>query len=467
MFDLQRFTAHIALKDEEGRFVTYGDITDMAELLVQRIGSRNLVLFLSDNSIGALYMYCALMQSGNVVQIVSDDLGEGTINGYREVFRPDYICRVEALIEPSARVTDSVYGYALERGGTTHSAGMHPRLALLLPTSGSTGECKFVRISDENIRANTDSIIRYLQLTKNERPVLALPIAYAFGLSVLHSHIAVGATVLVPASKFYQPSFWEFFDREGGTSFSGVPYSYEVLNKMGFFDLHLPSLRTMTQAGGRLSDELQRKCRLYAEENNAKFIVMYGQTEATARMTYLPFEAACTKKKIGSIGIPIPDTHISLEDEDSKPVTKPNQCGEIVFYGENVSLGYAVARKDLMNGDENHGVLHTGDLAYMDEDGYLFIQGRKSRFIKIVGKRISLDEVERILSGRYKETESAVTGEDDALVVYTTGEKISEMKQYLCEKLGLHRKYLQVYSITQIPRNKAGKIRYHQLSKSH
>lgn len=464
LFDLQKYRANTALLAETGRKVTYGEITETAGLLMQTIGSRNLVLLLSDNTIGALYMYVALMQSGNVVQLVPDDLGEGILSSYRNTFRPHYICGPAAFLNSSARVTDSVCGYSLERCDSTQAVQIYSELALLLPTSGSTGECKFVRLSYGNIRANTDSIIQYLQLQESERPILGLPISYAFGLSILHSHIAVGATILVPDSKFYQPVFWDFFRREQGTSFSGVPYSYEVLHKMRFFDLPLPSLRTLTQAGGRLSDELQHKYHSYAREHNKKFIIMYGQTEATARMTYLPFDAAGADEKIGSIGVPIPDTRISLTDESGKLITKPNQIGEIVFYGKNVSLGYAMTRGDLAKGDDNQGVLYTGDLACMDEDGYLYIKGRKSRFIKIVGKRVSLDEVEKILAGRYAGVESAVTGKDDSLIVHTTGDTTDDMKRYLCRILGIHRKFLQVHTIARIPRNRAGKIRYQLLS---
>jgi acyl-coenzyme A synthetase/AMP-(fatty) acid ligase len=235
-----------------------------------------------------------------------------------------------------------------------------------------------------------------------------------------------------------------------------------MLEKLRFFRMDLPTLRTMTQAGGKLSPELHKKFAEYAGENGKKFIVMYGQTEATARMSYLPFEKSI--EKYGSMGIAIPGGEFSLIDIDGKEIDKPDIVGELVYKGANVTLGYADCGEDLIKPDERGGELVTGDMAKCDKDGYYYIVGRKKRFLKLFGSRINLDETERMLSAHFKDLECACGGEDDKMKVYITDAVYSEkVILYLTDITGIYHTAFEVVVVSNIPRNEAGKIKYSEL----
>lgn len=248
----------------------------------------------------------------------------------------------------------------------------------------------------------------------------------------------------------------------------GVPYTYELFRRLHLFDDRAQKpgeqpwyqhLRYMTQAGGRLSEPLQQKIGIWAKEHGIEFVVMYGQTEATARMSYLPADHCL--EKIGSIGIAIPGGTFHLEDVD--PTTG---VGELIYEGPNVTLGMAECRADLSKGDERQGVLHTGDLARVDEDGFYYIAGRKKRFLKIFGIRVGLDECERILQKAYAEVdcEFVCVGTDDHLQIYTTDPTCAEnAAELLADRLHISNRAVQAYYITEIPKNASGKTQYNKL----
>jgi len=286
---------------------------------------------------------------------------------------------------------------------------------------------------------------------------------YTYGLSILNSHLLVGATLLMTDKGLMQKEFWSFFKEREATSFGGVPYTYEMLDRLRFSQMELPSLRTMTQAGGKLTPELHEKFSAYAAENGKRFVVMYGQCEATARMGYLPPEKAVEKK--GSMGIAIPGGAFHLEDENGNRIITPHTTGELVYQGENVALGYAECGEDLRKGDQWHGILHTGDIAQFDEDGYYYIVGRKKRFLKIFGNRVNLDEIDRLVKGEFS-AECASTGVDDHLYLFISNPEIaSRVRVFVSTKTGLHPSAFRVIVLEKIPKNDAGKTLYKELEK--
>ena len=261
---------------------------------------------------------------------------------------------------------------------------MYEELGLLLTTSGSTGSPKLVRQSYTNIQENAKSIAEYLKIDETERPITTLPMNYTYGLSIINSHILKGAAILVTQHTLMEREFWKFFRESEATSFGGVPYTYEILKKLRFFNMELPSLRYMTQAGGKLSPQLHKEFAEYAESHQKQFIVMYGQCEATARMAYLPAEKAL--EKYGSMGIAIPGGRLELIDVNGKFIEKPDEVGELVYYGPNVTLGYAQEAGDLKKADERNGRLETGDMAKRDNDGFYYIVGRKKEIFENIRK---------------------------------------------------------------------------------
>ena len=345
--------AGTAVVTDDGRGVSYAELKRMTDEWAAKVPPRSLVFLLVGNNLDSLVAYVACLNHGIVPLMLDARIDTALLQRFLDIYNPDYIWR-------------PVNGtYTLENRSPkpeTQIPKLHPDLALLLTTSGSTGSPKLVRQSYANICANTASIVEYLKLDATERPITTLPMNYTYGLSIINTHLAAGATILLTDKTLMQREFWNFFTAQQATSFGGVPYTYEMLDKLMFFRRKLPSLRTMTQAGGKILPELHRKFAEYAAREGKNFVVMYGQCEATARMSYLPPELALDK--VGSMGIAIPGGRFELVD------------GELVYYGDNVTLGYAECAGDLAKGDERHGRLETGDMARVDEDGFYYIVGR-------------------------------------------------------------------------------------------
>ena len=301
----------------------------------------------------------------------------------------------------------------------------------------------------------------FFKLDASERPILDSPISNTYGLSILSSHIYAGSTVLLTSGSVLSKEYWELFKSNGATSISGVPYTYDLLKKLRFFKMNLPTLRTLSQGGGRLSDELFREFAQYAEDTGKHFIATYGQSESTARMAGLPPEYAT--KKCGSIGQAIPGGKITLIDENNKLITNIDEPGEIVYEGPNVTMGYALNGSDLLKGDERKGILYTGDIAKMDADGCLYIVGRKSRFLKLYGTRVSLDESERLIQSKF-DIDCACVGDDSKMRIFILDSNLqTEVKSYISLKTSINPVAFEIIIIDALPRNDAGKILYNKL----
>lgn len=453
--------ATVALQ-EDGMSLSYGELTSFCGEITEIIPSRTLVFSLCQNSIASLAGYVAFLSGHIVPLLLSAQLDDELLADLLETYEPNYIwLPMERKTEFSGRCVIEKYGYAL----VEYSKGqkeMAEELALLLTTSGSTGSPKLVRQSYSNIEANARSIAEYLELDETERPITMLPMNYTYGLSVINSHLLIGATILMTEASYAQRRFWDFFMKEKATSIVGVPYTYEILKKLKFFRMDLPSLRYMTQAGGKLLPELHKEFAEYAEKTGKRFYVMYGQTEATARMSYLPYQKSL--EKYGSMGIAIPGGKFHLVDVDGSDIIASHVTGELVYEGPNVTLGYAECLEDLAKGDERHGVLVTGDMAQMDKEGYYYIVGRKKRFLKIFGNRVNLDECERMIQGQFAEIECACVGVDDHMKIYVNKEADMEaVKHFIVGKTGLNAAAFEVIYIAEIPKNDSGKKQYNLL----
>ncbi|WP_233704649.1 AMP-binding protein [Helicobacter bizzozeronii] len=406
-----------------------------------------------------------MVEVGVVPIMLDNNMDFGLINQVLVDYNPEFIwlpsVSKSKFIEMGYKEVWGGFSYVLLRTADPTNVSMHNDLAILLSTSGSTGSCKMVRQSYRNIQVNTESIIQYLHIDSSQRAILILPMHYTFGLSVINTHLYSGAVILLSNKSLMQKQLWEFIQAKKATSISGVPYTYEMLKKLRFFSMDLPYLKTMTQAGGKLSQQLHQEFATFAKSNDKEFIVMYGQTEATARMGYLPADRSL--EKCGSIGIAIPNGEFSLLDSQGAVVDQNDEQGELVYRGENVALGYAYDRSSLSKGDEFGGVLYTGDIAKKDNDGYYYIVGRKSRFIKMFGRRISLDDVDCIVENKFKDMEAKSSGTDDLIYIFITQEKCKEVKELVCNVLRLPHTAIKVKYIHTLPRNGAGKILYSKL----
>ena len=442
----------IAAIDDSGRSITYGDICDFANEFAKHLPQRSLIFLLAENRIGSLLGYTAALSNRIVPLIISAATEEGIYNHLYELYQPEYLWMPESKAE-GKDIFFSAWDYCLVKTGNQPTP-MYEELSLLLPTSGSTGSPKLVRHSYRNIEANADNVRRLFKLDGTEKAMAILPMHYTMGLSVIASHLLAGATLLLSGRSLLDKGFWATLKE--ASSFTGVPYSYEILTKMRFTRMDLPNLKVVTQGGGKLTEAMWNTLAEYARDKGKQFIATYGQSECTARMAYLPAEMALDK--VCSIGIAEPGGQLSIVDDNGNETFDGEAQGEMVYRGENVTLGYATCREDLLKGDENHGVMHTGDLARRDADGCYFIIGRLKRFLKIFGLRIGLDEVERMIKEEYK-TDCYCKGNDEKLVILVTDPKLQDvLPDYIEEKTHLFHQKIDVKVVDQILRNEAGKV---------
>ena len=444
----------VAVIDDSGEQLTYGDLCDFVEVFKKQLPQRSLVFLLAENCNGSLLGYIGSLANGIVPLILSAKTEESLFTTLFNLYQPEYLWAPDAMVEKLgyAKVFEA-HGYALLKTGYPPVA-MHPDLALLLPTSGSTGSPKLVRHSLRNIEANADNVRRLFEMDGTEKAMAILPMHYTMGLSVIASHLLAGATLLLSGRSLLDKGFWTMLKE--ASSFTGVPYSYELLMKMRFTRMDLPNLQIITQGGGKLTEEMFISLAQYAHDKGKKFIATYGQSECTARMAYLPAELAL--EKTCSIGFAEPGGQLSIIDENGNETFEGEATGEMVYRGENVTLGYANSKEDLLKGDENHGVMHTGDLAHRDADGCYFIVGRLKRFLKIFGLRIGLDEVENLIKSEYG-IDCYCKGDDEKLVVLVTKpEIVGQLPAFIEEKTHLFHKNIEIRLVDAILRNEAGKV---------
>lgn len=465
IWDLGKFGQNTAMIDEFGHSVSYSELEAESGMIAGAVGKRCLVFLLCRNEIGSIAGYVGFMNGNIPPVLLNSHLQEGLLRNLLATYEPAclWMPKDQAGQFTGMEPIYEAYGYVLLKTRYGNGYPLHENLGLLLTTSGSTGSPKFVRQSYANILDNARSIAEYLELGAAERPITTLPMNYTYGLSIINSHFLVGAAMLVTEKGLMQKEFWDFFKGAGATSFGGVPYTYEMLDRLRFCRMHLPNLQTMTQAGGKLIPRLHEKFAKYAKESGKKFVVMYGQCEATARMGYLPPEKAAEKK--GSMGIAIPGGKFHLIDANGNRVTEAHTVGELVYEGKNVTLGYAECGEDLVKGDERQGILETGDMAQFDDEGYYYIVGRKKRFLKIYGNRVNLDEVERLVKMEFG-IEAASTGVDDHMYIFVTeGDKAEAVHGFVTKMTRLNQAAFKVLAIDEIPKNDSGKILYKELAR--
>ena len=471
LWDFENFGDSPALIADTGVTLTYCDLVSLSgetEAAIMRSAdwsseSKPLAMFVCRNTMGALSGYAALINSGYPMLPFSAELPSEMRRELMKVYRPGLLLLPEELHGeyPTMKEVCRIRDYVLLKTNYIERFPVNPQLGLLITTSGSTGSAKFVRQSWENLRCNAAAIAGYLRISSSDKTITALPLQYTYGLSVLHANLLKGASMVVTQSGIMDPEFWDLFEAENVTCFHGVPNTYDMLHRIELFEDDFPSLRTMSQAGGKLSRELQEYYGRYAEENGKRFIIMYGQSEATAAITWLPAED--TLRKPSSVGIVIPGGSVSLIDEAGNPVAGAHMRGELVYRGPNVAMGYAQRGEDLQLGDEWNGVLRTGDIAEFDEDGYFSITGRLKRYIKMAGHRVSLDEIDSMIMDELNILSVSV-GTDDHLTVFVTDDKEKELVMpFVPGKISAARSGFRVLTIPEFPKNEGGKILYSEL----
>lgn len=455
---------------ENDNRITYQELFDKAELIFDYIGKRCLAFLICDNHIECLAAYVGMINNHVVVAMIDKNMSGVELYKLLKLYQPEFIWMPQkyndklgndsmAVILKGYQKVHCMEKYELYKYCSCVNEFIHKDVALLMPTSGTIGSPKWVRISYNNLFDNAKVIIDYLKISQRDITITTLPMNYSYGLSIINSHILAGACVVMSKRNVLDRKFWESVKKNKVKSFGGIPYIYELLHKINFYQMDLPDLTYVTQAGGRLPVNLQKKFGEYAIKTGKKFIIMYGQTEATARISYLPYQDCVTK--LGSIGKAIPNGIIDIIDENNHKIAKPGINGEIVYRGNNVAMGYAYTRADLNKNDEWKGILKTGDIGRYDEDGYVYITGRKSRFMKLYGMRICLDEVESVIEQKFNTIHCICTEKNEKLNVSVTDISYSEIiKEFLLKEFKINKNVVRIEYIDEIARNDSGKVNY-------
>lgn len=444
----------IALAEGQ-RQCTYAELARLADQLADCLPTgRGMGILAMPNTIEAVALYLgALRTERQVPVLIQPDTDPILLERLIDDYAPEWLAfEGEAPGNYVLQCQVGRLGLYL-RTDKPVTAQPHPDLALLLSTSGSTGSSKLVRLSAKGLASNARAIVSYLRLTSDDRAITTLPLAYSFGMSILNSHLACGGSVVLSDHSLMTREFWDTARGWKITSLSGVPATYEMLRRMGLARMQIPSLRMLTQAGGRLRDELVRHFAESSRDHGLEFFVMYGQTEASPRISYVPPDRLLDK--VGSIGVAIPGGTLWVDPANA----------ELVYEGPNVMLGYATTREELARPDDQHGVLRTGDLARVDEAGFHYITGRAKRFLKISGNRVNLDEVEAMLSSALGR-QLACAGNDDDLVVFGHGEEaldVEQVRHLFQERYKLFGRLVRTIHLDALPLLPSGKIDYQKL----
>lgn len=439
--DLAERGAAPCLVTGAGAVVTYADLAARAEGFARRLGPRRKLVALE--AVACVEAVAALLGAwgaGHAVALLPAG-DAAAMERFRRDFAPEAV-----FARAGGR-----WRLALDGRG---AGVLHPDLALVLLTSGSTGHGKAVRLSAAAVAANAAQIAEVLEIAPQDRAALVLPLQYAFGLSVLTSHLMAGASVWLAEGGIMAPGFLGRCEALGVTNIQTVPMGYDLLEKAGFFGAALPGLRFLAVAGGGLAPAVQRRFAAEMAARGGRFHAMYGQTEAVARIACLP--AGMAVERAGCIGVAVPGGVLALRDEVAGE-------GELEYRGPNVMMGYASARSDLALGS-TVSALRTGDVARREADGVYRIVGRKRRMSKIAGVRIGHDAVEAALAERG--LRAAVFGGDQGLrVAYEGARDAAEVADMAAEIAGVLRRYVDAFAVEALPRLASGKVDYGALAR--
>ncbi len=396
-------------------------VMKLTQWIKTEVGHGEKIVLISPNSSFFIISYLAIMKSGNVVvplnpAIEKDGLdyvveqGEVKFGFISQVvvrrLQPDIECVIDENKLTQIEDELSCVNWHIENGFDENA------LAQIIYTSGSTALPKGVMLSHKNIKVNTNAIIEYLELTELDIMEVVLPFFYCYGLSLLHTHLKVGGSIVINNNFIFLGSVINDLKKYNCTGFAGVPSHFQILLRKSdsFIKSEFPALRYVTQAGGKLHTVFIEEFRNYFP--TVDFFVMYGQTEATARLSYLPPDRLADK--LGSLGKGIPGVQLKVVNHDGNPVL-PGEVGEIIARGDNVMLGYykdAVATHEALK----DGWLYTGDLAKVDADGFIYHAARRKEIIKVGGKRVSPKEIEEVLVAMEGVVDCTIEAVDDPIL---------------------------------------------------
>lgn len=444
----------IAISDGKGKKISYRELGEKAEKLASHIKERSLVFLLCDHQMETLELIYMTLYLNRVPLLLSADIDDKLLDNLISLYRPSYIYCSKS--HKKAGIYTSCPGMDLDSHVLLKTdydkCDIHPDVALLLSTSGTTGSAKLVKISYNNLYDNSEYVDRHLAMESGQRGLSPLPVNHTYGLAFCLWHWHCGATLYVSDEMVIGKNFRELFIRAKINNFAATPYVYDMLKRVCFWDEQtMEHLNYAMSGGGQMSEQNQIEL---VGLMKGKFWIMYGQTECTCIIAGMNFDVNSIKRR--AVG----------KAFDNMEPTIDGDTGELIIKSKSVCLGYASCREDLANGDENHGIMHTGDVAHIDEDGCIYLHGRLTRYVKILDKRVSLEDIEQYLCNEFPDMEFACAGRDNYIVIGYTGTELDRgnaVKTILDRSMKIPKKWIICCWMAEIPRYDTGKINYRKI----
>ena len=459
---IQKFKNKIALIDDKQSF-TYNDVLKKINNLKAYINSKKLNFLICENSVDCFTIYIGLIRTNSKVFLISNKITSDDLNILIKKFKPDNIFKpISFLLKNKYKNKKLFKNYEVLISKKRSYEKIDNRVSVLISTSGSSGNAKFVALSKKNILSNTRSIVKYLSLKSTDQTITTLDLNYSYGFSILNTHIFTGASIVVTKRSLLEKEFWNIFKTKKITNISGVPSTYHILKRFKLFKNFNNKIRFMTAAGGKLDLETLKYFakKMYKKDKN--FYYMYGQTEASPRMSYIKTKDIF--KNPQSIGKPISEGNFYLKDKNKRIIKKPYVRGILNYKGPNIMLGYVINLKDLESFSKINS-LETGDIAYFNKNKFYFLEGRESRYIKVDYVRYNLDDLEKIISKKFKDVKCV--GTDNLLKIFINKKlKNNENLEYFSRLTKIRVNYIKLFYIKKIPLLENGKYDYKYLNEN-
>tara|TARA_B100001964_G_scaffold188168_1_gene209411 strand:+ start:282 stop:1682 length:1401 start_codon:yes stop_codon:yes gene_type:complete len=458
--EIEGFRNNVALFLDQTNQIFYRDIVDISEEFQKKIRRRSLTILITENSIECICGYISLLRGNNPLILLDSRIRNKDLKFIIDKFAPHFIfCSISSQKKLPNNLFNLIYsfkGFNLLKAKKNLSYKINDQLMILIGTSGSLAEPKFVKLSYRNIHANTQSIISYLNLKSSDRSITTMPMSYSYGFSVINTHLACGGSIAPNNYSLVDNKFWKFYSDSAPSNINGVPFFYDILDKVGFEKILGKKLKFLTLAGGKVEKKTFQNIANNCLQNDISFFLMYGQTEASPRISYHKVTKEDLDKNNIPIGKAIPEGQIILRSDSDLIIKDQNIEGELIYKGKNIFGGYAKSYEDL-NSFDNKLELKTGDIGIKNKDGNFYITGRKNRFVKIYGYRVNLDYLEEKLSS--KDSTVACIGINEKIYIFLS-KKMSKMESII----DLPKNTYSVLVLKKFPLNDNGKISYNDLA---
>jgi len=455
---LKKYKNNTALISQN-KHISFTDLENYSNGLAKNFEKENLMFLICENNIESILFYLSSLKKSCALVLLEKNITSTNLNNLIAAYKPRYIfLNKKNNYNLNKFKKKKIYmNYILIENIKKIKIKINKDLKVLISTSGTTGNPKYVKLTKQNIDSNIISILKFLKISKKDTTITTLPMNYVYGLSIINTHLFTGAKIVLNDYSVLDKKFWSSLIHNKVTNINGVPYLYEILDKINFLKKDLSSIRFFTQAGGKINKKIQKKLINFCKENKKKIFFMYGSAEATARMGYLSWRYA--RKKIGSIGKAVYGGKFWLEDKNKKKIKKDKKIGELIYSGKNVFSGYAKSCDDLHE-NNNCATLRTGDYAKRDKDGFYYLIGRSDKFIKIQGNRLNLEDIE-IYTSSFGIKSVCKLNKKNKITIFVE-KKVDEkmVLQKVKNKITIHPSNFLIKKITKFPINKNLKISY-------